>query len=119
MNNSKNQLPKYLILAHWLFELNEYTTIQDACEYMNVSVPSIRRYLKSMQSCNHIIDLSVRYSDVNIMGIKVNNIIPYKYVPGRLPQPKSPESDLRTQKGLGCAYFWQKLTSSSWSAISF
>ncbi|WP_421327547.1 hypothetical protein [Aeromonas veronii] len=117
MKDSKNQLPKYLTLAHWLFEKNEYITLQNACEHMNVSLPSIRRYLKSMQSCEHIIDLSIRYSGLTITGIKVKHIIPYKYVPGRLPQPKWPESC--TQKVFGSAYFWQKLTRSSWSNISF
>lgn len=86
---------------------------------MNTSTASIRRYLKCIQSCEHIISLSIRYSGTAISGIKVDYIAPYKYVLGRLPQPKQSEAGSLDNTRFGTTAIWKKLTCSSWSSISF
>lgn len=116
---SNGNLPKYLILAEWIYGKNRHINIQEACSFMGVSAPYIRRYLKCMQGCDQVIDLSIRYSGEAIVSVKVNNIAPYKYVQGRPLRPKKHESGALTQKKLGSFYLWQKLTRSSWKSISF
>lgn len=86
---------------------------------MNASIASIRRYLKCIQSCEHIISLSIRYSGTAISGIKVDYIAPYKYVIGRIPQPQKSGAENFENAKFGTAAIWKKLTCSSWLNISF
>ncbi|WP_346210322.1 hypothetical protein [Aeromonas salmonicida] len=114
-------MPKYIKLAHWLYEENRMVALTEVANFMNVTLSGVHHYIKSIRKCEDIFQIKICQIDVAARkqyAIRVLAIRPYKLIAGRRPILEGGSMNNFQGHAHGTAEIWHKLVSKPWQEIN-
>ncbi|UNU27981.1 hypothetical protein [Aeromonas hydrophila] len=112
-------IPKYIKLAHWLYDQGKPIALTEAANYMGVSLSGVYHYIASIRKCADIFHIKINQISITRnkkeqYAIRVIAIRPYKLVRGRRPTLKDGLSDVKENKFVSMDDMWKVLVSKPW-----